>query len=86
LNPAWSANESSRPPCAWAIDLTRAVRALQGDAYIIHCDDLAQLSPYQTRQQRFGDYTLSLIPPEPFGAELLMPFRLDEQPETVVVA
>ena len=50
-------------------------------------DDLAQLSPYQTRRlKRFGDYTLSLSPPEPFDAELLMPFQLDEQPETVVVA
>ncbi len=68
------------------IDLTPAVRALQADAYIIHRDDLAQLSPYQTRRQRFGDYTLSLSPPEPFDAELLMPFQLDEQPETVVVA
>jgi len=35
---------------------------------------------------RFGDYTLSLSPREPFDAELLMPFQLDEQPETVVVA
>jgi TnpA family transposase len=69
------------------IDLTRAVRALQADGYIIHRDDLAQLSPYQTRRlKRFGDYTLSLSPPEPFDAELLMPFQLDEQPETVVVA
>jgi hypothetical protein len=68
------------------IDLTRAVRALQADGYIIHRDDLARLSPYQTRRQRFGDYTLSLSPPEPFDAELLMPFQLDEQPETVVVA
>ena len=64
------------------IDLTRAVRALQADGYII---DLAQLSPDQTRRQRF-DYMLSLSPPEPFDAELLMPFQLDEQPETVVVA
>ena len=68
------------------IDLTRVVRALQADGYIIHRDDLAQLSPYQTRRQRFGDYTLALSPPEPFDAELLMPFQLDEQPETVVVA
>jgi hypothetical protein len=67
------------------IDLTRVVRALQADGDIIHRDDLAQLSPYQTRRQRFGDYTLSLSPPEPFDAELLMPFQLD-QPEMVVVA
>ncbi len=69
------------------IDLTRAVRALQADGYIIQRDDLAQLSPYQTRRlKRFGDYTLWLSPPEPFDAELLMPFQLDEQPETVIVA
>jgi hypothetical protein len=69
------------------IDLTRALRALHADGYIIPRDDLAQLSPYQTRRlKRFGDYTLSLNPPEPFDAELLMPFQLDEQPETVVVA
>ncbi len=43
------------------IDLTRAVRALQADGYVIRWDDLAQLSPYQTRRRlkRFGDYTLS---------------------------
>jgi TnpA family transposase len=69
------------------IDLTRAVRTLQADGYIIQRDDLAQLSPYQTRRlKRFGDYTLSLSSPEPFDPELLMPFSLDEQPETVVVA
>jgi hypothetical protein len=50
-------------------------------------DDLAQLSPYQTRRlKRFGDYTLSLSPQEPFDAELAMPFALDEQPATGVVA
>ena len=32
------------------IDLTRAVRTLQADGYIIQRDDLAQLSPYQTRR------------------------------------
>jgi TnpA family transposase len=69
------------------IDLTRAVRTLQADGYIIHRDDLAQLSPYQTRRlKRFGDYTLSLSSPEPFDAELAVPFALDEQPETGVVA
>jgi Tn3 transposase DDE domain len=69
------------------IDLTRAVRTLQADGYIIQRDDLAQLSPYQTRRlKRFGDYTLSLNQPEPFDTELPMPFPLDEQPETGVVA
>ena len=63
------------------------MRTLQADGYIIQRDDLAQLSPYQTRRlKRFGDYTLSLSSPEPFDPELLMPFSLDEQPETVVVA
>jgi hypothetical protein len=61
------------------------VRTLQADGYIIQRDDLAQLSPYQTRRlKRFGDYTLSLSPPEPFDSELLVPFALDEQAETVV--
>ena len=33
------------------IDLTtRAVRTLRADAYIIHRDDLAQLSPYQLKR------------------------------------
>jgi hypothetical protein len=54
---------------------------------MIHRDDLAQLSPYRTRRlKRFGDDTLSLSSPEPFDAELAMPFALDEQPETGVVA
>jgi hypothetical protein len=67
------------------IDLTRAVRTLQADGYIIQRDDLAQLSPYQTRGlKRFGDYTLALNPPEPFDTELVMPFALDEQSEVVV--
>jgi TnpA family transposase len=69
------------------IDLTRAVRTLQTDGYVIQRDDLAQLSPYQTRRlKRFGDYTLSLSPPEPFDPELLMPFSLDDQSEADVVA
>ena len=67
------------------IDLTRAVRTLQADGYIIQRDDLAQLSPYQTRRlKRFGDYTLSLSAPQPFDSELLVPFALDEQAEIVV--
>jgi hypothetical protein len=68
------------------IDPTCAVRALQTDGYVIRRDDLAQLSPYQTRRlKRFGDYTLSLSAPEPFDADLLMPFPLDEQSEAGVV-
>ena len=69
------------------IDLTRAVRALQADGHIILRDDLAQLSPYQTRRlKRFGDYTLSLSAPEPFEPELLMPFPPDEQTDSVLRA
>ncbi len=69
------------------IDLTRAVRALQTDGYVIRRDDLAQLSPYQTRRlKRFGDYSLSLSIPEPFDPELLMPFPLDEQRQADVGA
>jgi hypothetical protein len=48
------------------IDLTRAVRDLQADGYFVRREDLAQLSPYQTRRlKRFGDYTLSMRSPEP---------------------
>jgi TnpA family transposase len=69
------------------IDLTRAVRTLQAEGYIVQRDDLAQLSPYQTRGlKRFGDYTLSSTAPEPFDPELLVPFPLEDQSETVVVA
>ena len=47
------------------IDLTRGVRTLQADGYIIQRDNLAQLSPYQTsRLKRFGDYTLMPFPLE----------------------
>ena len=66
------------------IDLTRAVRTLQADGYIIQRDDLAQLSPYETRRlKRFGDYTLSLSPLEPFDAELILPFNLDDAEKPV---
>jgi hypothetical protein len=55
--------------------------------YIIQRDDLAQLSPYQTRRvKRFGDYTLSLSPSEPFDAELLMPFPLENIDESTANA
>jgi hypothetical protein len=79
-----------QPPAAAiqnVIDLTRTVRTLLADGYMIHRDDLAQLTPCQTRGlKRFGDYTLSLSSPEPFDAELAMPFALDKQPKTGVVA
>ena len=54
------------------IDLTRAVRELQANGYLVRQEDLAQLSPYQTRRlKRFGDYTLSmgLCQPCPTGAQ-----------------
>jgi hypothetical protein len=67
------------------IDLTRAVRTLQADGYIIQRDDLD--SSAHTRPDHASDSatTLSLSPPEPVDAELLMPFLLDEQSEAVVV-
>jgi Tn3 transposase DDE domain len=54
------------------IDLTRAVRDLQADGYFVRREDLAQLSPYQTRRlKRFGDYTLSMSSPDPFDTDLV---------------
>ncbi len=39
------------------IDLSRAVRALIAEGYPVKYEDLATLSPYQTRHiKRFGDY------------------------------
>ena len=61
------------------IDLTRAVRELQADNYFIRREDLAQLSPYQTRRlKRFGDYTLSADAPDPFETDLVVPFLMEE--------
>jgi TnpA family transposase len=58
------------------IDLTRAVRELVHEGYPVKREDLAQLSPYQTRHlKRFGDYVLTAAPPEPFDGELV-PFVL----------
>ena len=63
------------------IDLTRAVRALLQEGYPVRQEDLAALSPYQTGHlKRFGDYTLSVQPPEPSDGELVTPFLL-EPPE-----
>jgi Tn3 transposase DDE domain len=50
------------------IDLTRAVRELIREGYPVNREDLAALSPYQTRHiKRFGDYVLPLTvaPDEP---------------------
>jgi TnpA family transposase len=64
------------------IDLTRAIRELQADGYIVRRDDLAQLSPYQTRRlKRFGDYTLSMSSPDPFETDLVVPFPLEDAAE-----
>jgi TnpA family transposase len=42
------------------INLTRAVRELVQEGYPVKREDLAQLSPYQTRHlKRFGDYVLA---------------------------
>ena len=66
------------------IDLTRAVRTLLQEGYPVRREELAALSPYQTGHlKRFGDYTLSARPPEPFDGELVTPFLLEppEPPE-----
>jgi TnpA family transposase len=66
------------------VDLTRAVRSLLQERYPVHRENLAALSPYQTGHlKRFGDYTLSVQPPEPFDGELVTPFLLQppEPPE-----
>jgi TnpA family transposase len=61
------------------IDLTRAVRELQADGYMVRRKELAQLSPYQTRRLKpFGDYTLSAGTPDPFETDLIVPFPLDD--------
>ncbi len=66
------------------IDLTRAVREPQADGYFVRREDLAQLSPYQTRRlKRFGDYTLSTSSPEPFETDLIVPLPLEDAPEAV---
>jgi TnpA family transposase len=57
------------------IDLTRAVRQLIREGYPVKREDLAVLSPYQTRHiKRFGDYILTPNTPEPFDGELVLAF------------
>jgi TnpA family transposase len=69
------------------IDLTRAVRDLQAEGYFVRREDLAQLSPYQTRRlKRFGDYTLSMSSPEPFDTDLVVPFPLEDAQESAATA
>jgi Tn3 transposase DDE domain len=53
------------------IDLTRAVRGLLAEGYPVRNEDLATLSPYQTRHiKRFGDYVFTVTSPAPFDGEL----------------
>ena len=69
------------------VDLTRAVRDLQADGYFVRREDLAQLSPYQTRRlKRFGDYTLSMSSPDPFDTDLVAPFPLEDAQESAATA
>jgi len=62
-------------------------RDLQADGYLVRREDLAQLSPYQTRRlKRFGDYTLSTNSPDPFDTDLVVPFPLDDAQESAATA
>ena len=64
------------------IDLTRAVRQLMAEGYPVKREDLAALSPYQTRHiKRFGDYMFTVTAPEPFDADLVTPFPLEAASE-----
>lgn len=66
------------------IDLTRAVRQLQADGYVVRREELAQLSPYQTRRlKRFGDYSLSMAAPDPFETDLIVPFPIEQTEQAV---
>lgn len=56
------------------IDLTRAVRDLLQQGEPVTREDLATLSPYQTRHiKRFGDYVLGVDASEPFDGDLPLP-------------
>ena len=53
------------------IDLSRGVRELIAAGFPATREDLAALSPYQTRHiKRFGDYTFTATAPEPFDGDL----------------
>jgi Tn3 transposase DDE domain len=48
-------------PIQNVLDLTRAVRGLQAEGYPVKHEDLATLSPHQTRHiKRFGDYVFTV--------------------------
>ncbi len=59
-----------------AVDMTRALRELIGEGYVVTSEELAALSPYLTGHiKRFGDYVLDLgIVPEPIEVDL--PFEV----------
>jgi len=64
------------------IDLTRAVPQLIAEGYPVKREDLAALSPYQTRHiKRFGDHVFTVTAPEPFDADLITPFPLEAASE-----
>ena len=47
------------------------MRGLLAEGYPVKHEDLATLSPYQTRHiKRFGDYVFTVTSPEPFDGEL----------------
>jgi hypothetical protein len=48
------------------------------EGYPVKREDLAALSPYQTRHiKRFGDYAFTVTAPEPFDADLITPLPLE---------
>ena len=61
--------------------------SMQADGYFVGREDLAQLSPYQTRRlKRFGDYPLSMGSPDPFDTHLVVPFPLDDAQDSAATA
>jgi len=60
--------------------ITYPVRELQADGYAVRREDLAQLSPFQTRRLKHsGDYTLSMSSPEPLEPDLVVPLPFARQ-------
>ena len=60
---------------------------MPADGYFVRREDLAQLSPYQTRRlKRFGDYSLSMGSPDPFDTALVVPFPLDDAQDSAATA
>lgn len=69
-----------------ALDMTRVLNGLRAEAYPVHPEDVATLSPYLTHHiRRFGDYVLDLSPPpDPLPAHLDL--ELDTAPESAAPA